>query len=733
MSLQSQIQQIIESRKIRAEKIQIEIDNINKLTSKLEYIKKKIQELGIDNSSENIQKIQTKIKELDKAKMQALHLRERFDKKSVNIGVSGFTHAGKSTLLQAISGLTDEEIPKANVNDAKYLHATTAICSQIFNSPREYAEIVFKTEDEFIESVNVYTEKLLINPISSKSEIEEIQIPEREDGEPEKNTAIARLTEIKEAYQYYSNRIDYKPTVKTLTRDEFSTLSNYVACQASCKEKRFYPAVKEVRIYCKFPSFTGENENTEICLVDLPGFGNFDDDVQTKGLKEKVDHIIFIYKTDKAQAIDNDQYVKCQRTIIDINDFKVNKLDFESFIINEDKTIDIWKKLTDETLESIKSRYGNYKTFNFSAYDESKKSREVLNEILNTLTTSLPKMDDELISAYMKNRDLSETLGVLTEISLCLERMSARNSATPDIAKKARVFRKELNSKLRKLLVKYHDKDAEKIDSRFENELEKIKDEIDADIEKDLLYEPVDNYDTWEDFVENAAVGDITGNVPLELKRLWISIIKRYVKLDVIYKESMDNLKKEILRIFVELTNDLIENKEADNFDEILDKLKNRPENQIYQAFLSINNLKQDFRQNIYPFIFKIGDNRFLQKKGITQEDGTNMGVFDLNEEGLVTSYLKEQLICQAKFANDQIKSTIFDHYILRYFLIGVLDTFINYIIYTNIENHDDFVEFCDDHKAKMYPTEYGDQADVYKYDEFKGYVNEVINLVKSF
>lgn len=726
MSLQSQIQSIINDRKTRAEKIQVEIDNINKLTSKLESIKKKIQELGLDNGADNVQIIRTKIEELAKAKIQALHLRERFDKKSVNIGVSGFTHAGKSTLLQAISGLTDEEIPKANVNAANYLHATTAICSQIFNSPKEYAEIVFKTEEEFVDSVNVYTDKLLINKISSKSEIEDIQIPEREDGEPEKNTAIARLTEIKEAYKYYSNKIGSKQP--PLTRDEFGTLSNYVACQASCVEKRFYPAVKEVRIYCKFPSFTGVDENTEICLVDLPGFGNFDDDIQTRGLREKVDHIIFIYKTDKSQAISNDQYVKCQRTIIDINDFKDNKLNFESFIINEDKTVDIWKKLTDETKEDIESRYGKYKIYNFSAYDEGERSREVLNEILGKLTTTLPQMDDELLRAYGQNRDLTEIARMVDSLIGDINRLKTNNEDASKFAGKGRLFRENFSFELRKLLGEYQ---ANVADEDFESEVCEIQDRIDERLKDDLMYVPTKERPTWNEYVEKAAKGGMRSLFAPELHRIWTGIINEYANLDAIFADKLSTLKKRILSIFVKLTGNLIQNKEADNFNEILEKLSIISDNQIYKAFKLIDGQKQDFRQNLYPFVFKNHVNNLMEDK----MDGSVFpnGVADLDPNvPLTPETLKAQLYNISKGANYQISKTIIGNFVSSYFLIGVLHTFNENITYSKTENDDDFVKFCSIFRSEIY-EEYGAQSNSVKLAELKTALEEVKEIIVKF
>jgi len=54
----------------------------------------------------------------------------RFSRETVNIGVSGSARVGKSTLLQSISGLTDEQIPTGRDIPV------TAVRSRIYRSPR---------------------------------------------------------------------------------------------------------------------------------------------------------------------------------------------------------------------------------------------------------------------------------------------------------------------------------------------------------------------------------------------------------------------------------------------------------------------------------------------------------------------------------------------------------------------------------------------------------------------
>ena len=55
----------------------------------------------------------------------------RFSRDTVNIGVSGSARVGKSTLLQSVSGLSDQQIPTGRDIPV------TAVRSRIYHSPRE--------------------------------------------------------------------------------------------------------------------------------------------------------------------------------------------------------------------------------------------------------------------------------------------------------------------------------------------------------------------------------------------------------------------------------------------------------------------------------------------------------------------------------------------------------------------------------------------------------------------
>lgn len=94
--------------------------------------------------------INTELKALTK-------LKERFCRKTLNIGVVGRAKQGKSRLLQSITGLTSAEIPDGEK------HHCTDFCSFIYNNyyRETYAEVWFHSEQSFLdELIGPYYEKL---------------------------------------------------------------------------------------------------------------------------------------------------------------------------------------------------------------------------------------------------------------------------------------------------------------------------------------------------------------------------------------------------------------------------------------------------------------------------------------------------------------------------------------------------------------------------------------------
>ena len=114
---QKKIGIILEQRRIRLPQVQQDIERWTCLDQLIGTLKISVDELPnlgewhdlkqalAEFRSEDIRKDIAKTIELLRV------LEARYSRKTINIGVSGRARVGKSTLLQAISGLEDEQIP----------------------------------------------------------------------------------------------------------------------------------------------------------------------------------------------------------------------------------------------------------------------------------------------------------------------------------------------------------------------------------------------------------------------------------------------------------------------------------------------------------------------------------------------------------------------------------------------------------------------------------------------
>ena len=156
MGFKEQVEQILSQRKKYLDKINNDKEKVSKIQSDFYEIKDQLDKIGSTgiNADAIRPEIDQAIRKIDNAVEMIDRMRKRFGRDTVNIGVAGRARVGKSTLLQSMTGLGDEQIP----SDSGL--PVTAVRSQIFNVPpnaESYARIDFFDEREFIEKrVNPY-------------------------------------------------------------------------------------------------------------------------------------------------------------------------------------------------------------------------------------------------------------------------------------------------------------------------------------------------------------------------------------------------------------------------------------------------------------------------------------------------------------------------------------------------------------------------------------------------
>ena len=149
-SLQEQINQILAARKERLSSVVKEKDFWNKISENFSRFSDAVQAAENQNSSLRnglAAKTRDAAQKASGIKKKFDQLTNRFNRDEICIGIGGAARMGKSTFLQAVTGLGDDQIPTSD----KYF--TTAGRSQIVNATEAVAIADMHSEDSFLQKV----------------------------------------------------------------------------------------------------------------------------------------------------------------------------------------------------------------------------------------------------------------------------------------------------------------------------------------------------------------------------------------------------------------------------------------------------------------------------------------------------------------------------------------------------------------------------------------------------
>jgi hypothetical protein len=307
MNFKSQIEQILEKRKNELLNVEAEIKKIGELAEKLKEIGELLRQLdpqGEDalDFSQVIAELDNKRQLLADAEKEAGYIRLRFKRETINIGVSGRARVGKSSLLQSLSGLKDEQIPTAGRGSP-----VTAVRSRIFNQPENMppkAIVKYYDKNAFFEKFVKSHLRIFPWNIPSFTEFKQYAFPPDVDNVPLSNPDEGRhnLKKLKEAQDALRYNLGDYLTGETETITDLQKLKYYTAYPTDEElendqeaRKRLYLAVEDIQIYCHFPSLDG----VRLGLVDLPGLGEASqnvDEIQIEGLEKEVDHVTLVLR-----------------------------------------------------------------------------------------------------------------------------------------------------------------------------------------------------------------------------------------------------------------------------------------------------------------------------------------------------------------------------------------------------------------------------------------------------
>jgi hypothetical protein len=209
---------------------------------------------------------------------------KRLSRSTVNICVTGQARMGKSTFIQTVSGLTDNEVPTGSG-----LPLTAVRCHILHNPKHSFAKVTFHSFQSFRESVlSAYHNALDLTPIpASIEEFRKYPYPVTVDGDHSKLILLERLREMQKHIRTYEELLNQPPMVKTL--DEVRSYVVYPPI-GDDRAPRYYLAVKEVHIECPFPS----TQVVGLGLIDLPGLGELVPQAYERYVNDLENHADFV-------------------------------------------------------------------------------------------------------------------------------------------------------------------------------------------------------------------------------------------------------------------------------------------------------------------------------------------------------------------------------------------------------------------------------------------------------
>ncbi|CAM5434351.1 hypothetical protein [Streptomyces aurantiogriseus] len=323
----------------------------------------------------------------------------RFTRTTVNLGVSGAARMGKSTLLQSVSGLDDQQIPTGDGIPV------TAVRSRIFHSPTvRRAELEMHSPESFLTEViaPLHTALALATPPRSLTDFAAWNYPKPTE-DTRRRMLFARLRDLQSALPSYEHLLtggvtsvpleEIRPYVAYPTSEE-------VEAAGPGGVRRLYAAVREARIECPFP----HEHVARIGIVDLPGLGEVTADAEQRhvdGLRNEVDAVLVVKRSSETSSFIDETDTAGMALLDRVRGYVRSTGEFTYVVHNVDPDKPhLAEALRGQLLHSLNDGEADrfFTVFEADVRDPEQVGREVLTPLLTRLADGLPVMDAEVLS-----------------------------------------------------------------------------------------------------------------------------------------------------------------------------------------------------------------------------------------------------------------------------------------------------------------------------------------------
>ena len=733
-NIRSEIDKAVQQRKKYKDLVNGKVKILNDLKARIKECIQKVSSSSFENKGIYKSKLISAEESIDKILNDSAPLINRFNRDTINLGVAGATQAGKSTLLEAISGV---QLPRAKGKHAG--DSTTAAKSVIINSSEKRAIVYFRNKQQFIELVKAYLPEQYKNDVSDIADFENLNLDRiyENSSDSTERYEISKLQEAQKSLPYLKEHIKDNHQKEI----DLADLADYVTYfQGKDDNIHFWPVVKVVKIYCPFTALG--NNQIKLTLVDLPGMGECPrvDIDMVNGLNNEVDTVLLLFKTN---AVQPDRAFKTFDAIKGAQKFVKDKTKFLSFFINKvegdinlEGQINSIKKRIEQNFTHNDEEYRKYETSvlsNDGSFNNAKVHQDLV-DVLTKLVGDIDSLDSDTYNGWISQLDVTVLKKQVNEIANQIK------DDLPYSADDDKEFDNKKNAMI-KSLAKFNSLED---DYKVVLKLGEVRKVVNAEVQK--IYErieaaPLDNPNWDVDFADERENVKGVPSPTNELIRLWTFIRREYRAVENVAEKLFSQLKNDILTKFNELVGkkDFISQRGDEGVRELLTKIADKEVAMPFftTALESLLSEKISFNQIVYPFVEEsklaksisndtangglISDDSFKSPEGTPREEERK--------------HYKNKLIQIVLGVNGEMLSLICEKtpFVIASFLFAKMEYFNDCL---NRSSFDDdvkgacFKDFCKAFRLELWPERFGSSSEAVVVRELTKSLSEISKLI---
>jgi len=582
--IKTRLSEIIADRSVRAEKIGGELKKWHEIRLQIKGTLDKFrraEEHNPDLSSDYSSVLDQALRKISGVIADYERELARFERKSLCIGIGGQARVGKSTFLQSVTGLGEDQIPTSD----KFF--TTAIRSRIENSREGVAIADFHSEESFLSDV-IYPicDKLRIAKPYSLDEFRkaELSLSPDESRTQENDDLLKRLKDAQSGLDSYKRFLNGKVG----ERIELNDLRPYVAYPENGLKAGPYLAVKNLLIRAPFPS----TDVTQLEVVDLPGLGEAGIDIakiQTKGMENICDITLMM----KRPTDTNVEWTRTDSNALDAMSAAVPLLkDQTKYTVILANVGHADNQRAEACIKSIRDNLKRpFKIVSCDAKNRDSIKSDTMPEILNFLAENLPIIDNAIIDGLNRNASAARE-----SIKSDIDRIRKGCSEICGGSKQGYDFYHDIHDKLAEVLEGIRETMKAKTlkpDMEWENEVDRIREEVKKWINNGCGYGSENDLKdaiTKEIRLKHSQPADVINGCRTKFREEWekmdLHLEKRIAKMLCDIMNSM----KDVLNSFVPERKDNELSSVRKQIMDFADRMDSRGEHGEEEALASLSN-----------------------------------------------------------------------------------------------------------------------------------------------